>query len=118
MGLAGLYGYYSDNEAILVRGLDAVPTNPALAAALEPNFEGLRVLARILATGWPVDARPGSILAGALGHAVHLATWRSLREVQGLSNGQAVRLMVGMVLAAIEAEQVSAAPQHPEAARQ
>ena len=95
-----LYAYYSDNEAMLSSGADAMPTHPALAVALEPFFEGQRQLVDLLASGWEVDGRPGSTLRGAIGHAVALPTWRSLRQMQGLTNDQAVRLMVGMVNAA------------------
>ena len=99
LALAGLYAYFSENEAILSHGADSLPTVPELGVALRPRFEGIRRLAELLATGWKVEAGPGTALAGAIGHAVSLPTWRSLRQQQGLTNNQSVELMVGMVLA-------------------
>ena len=98
--LERLYAYYSDNEAMLSSGADAMPTYPALAVALQPFLDGQRQLVDLLASGWEVDGRPGSTLRAAIGHAVALPTWRSLRQEQGLTNDQAVSLMVGMVKAA------------------
>jgi AcrR family transcriptional regulator len=95
-----LYSYYAENEAMLSSGDDAMPTHPALAVALQPFMEGQRQLVRLLATGWEVDGGPGTSLAAAVGHAIALPTWRSLRQVQGVSHDQAVRLMVGLVRAA------------------
>jgi AcrR family transcriptional regulator len=95
-----LYRYYAENEAMLSSGADAMPTHPALAVALEPFFEGQRQLAALLASEWEVDGGPGTSLAAAIGHAIALPTWRSLRQEQGVSHEQAVRLMVGLVRAA------------------
>jgi AcrR family transcriptional regulator len=98
--LHGLYAYYADNEAMLLSGADAMPTHPALGVALAPFFEGQRRIFDLLASGWEVDGGPGTALHGAIGHAVALLTWRSLRHEQGLSPDQAVGVMVGMVKAA------------------
>ena len=100
VALEGLYAYYADNEAMLLSGADAMPTHPALGVALQPYFDGLRQMVQLLAAGWEVDGGPGTSLHGAIGHAVSLLTWRSLRHEQGLTNQQSVRLMVGMVRAA------------------
>ena len=105
--LTGLYRYYSDNEAMLGHGADSLPAKPALGVALQPMFEGLEHLTDLLATGWlvdgdqgPADGGHGSLLRGAIAHAVAFPTWRSLRRHQGLTNAQGVELMVGMVLTA------------------
>jgi len=97
VALQRLYGYYADNEAMLLSGADALPTTPALGVALQPFFEGQRSLVELLASGWEVDGGPGTSLRGAIGHAVALLTWRSLRHDQGLTNEQSVRLMTAMV---------------------
>jgi AcrR family transcriptional regulator len=98
--LTGLYGYYAENERMLGGGADALPTVPALGIALQPFFDAVGHLGQMLAVGWPSDGGPGSLLAGAIGHALAFPTWRSLREQQGLTNAQAVSLMVAMVVAA------------------
>jgi AcrR family transcriptional regulator len=100
VALQRLYGYYADNEAMLVNGAEAIPALPALAVALQPMFEGQRRLVELLASGWEVDGGPGTTLHGAIAHAIALPTWRSLRHEQGLSADQSVRLMVAMVRAA------------------
>jgi AcrR family transcriptional regulator len=97
MALRELYAYYSANEPMLANGMDSFSAMPALQQALAPMFTGMRRLQRLLATGWAADGRPGSLLAGAIGHAIAFPTWRSLRHEQGLTNDQAVRLMVGLV---------------------
>lgn len=103
-GLRGLYGYYSDHERIIASGAIAMPIKPAVAVALAPVFEGQRRLAGLLAMGWGIDSGPGTLLAGAIGHAITFPTWRALRHEQGLTNSQAVELMVGMVVAARDAQ--------------
>src|SRR5215213_9431599 len=100
VALQRLYAYYAENQAMLLSGVDALPTHPALGVALRPYFEGMRQLVDLLASGWERDGAPGTALHGAVGHAVSLGTWRSLRHEQGLTNEQAVRVMVGMVRAA------------------
>jgi AcrR family transcriptional regulator len=105
--LTGLYGYYADHERIIASGAIAMPIKPAVAIALAPVFEGQRRLAELIATGWGIDSGPGTLLAGAIGHAIAFPTWRELRHEQGLTNGQAVELMVGMVVAARDAQQAT-----------
>jgi AcrR family transcriptional regulator len=97
--LTGLYGYYADNEPMLRSAVGAFATHPDLLNALRPWFDALGALQQLLADGWPGRAETGSMAAGALGHALDLQTWLSLRAGQGLTNSQAVSLMT----AAIEA---------------
>ena len=101
--LTDLYGFYADNEPMFGSASDAMPTQPALAQALGPFFAAIAAIQKVLGVGWDVDASPGSLLAGALGHAVDFSTWRSLRHQQGLTNDQAVSLMVSMVTAVRDA---------------
>jgi AcrR family transcriptional regulator len=100
--LTDLYAYYGANEPMLANGMDSYGAMPALQQALVPMFEGMRQLQQLLPTGWPVDGRPGTLLAAAVGHAIAFPTWRSLRHDEGLTNEQAVRLMVGLVMATFE----------------
>jgi AcrR family transcriptional regulator len=100
--LTELYAYYGANEPMLANGMDSYGAMPALQQALVPMFEGMRQLQHLLAAGWKVDGRPGTLLGAAVGHAIAFATWRSIRHDQGLTNEQAVRLMVGLVVATTE----------------
>jgi hypothetical protein len=50
-----------------------------------------------LAAGWgPPDSPPG-LLLGAIGLALDFQTWRAMARTQGMSEEQAIELMVGMV---------------------
>ena len=104
--LTGLYAYYADNEPMLRSAAAASATHPALLNALRPWFDALEALQHLLAGGWPGRAEAGSVAAGALGHALALQTWLSLRVAQGLTNSQAVSLMTSLVTAAIAATPV------------
>jgi AcrR family transcriptional regulator len=102
VALTDVYAYYEDNQRILASGASAVPSHPELLASLKPFFEALQSFQELLAVGWGSDGRPGSLLAGALGHALSFVTWRGLRHEQGLNNVQAVQLMAGLVRGAVE----------------
>ncbi len=97
LALRDLYAYYAANEPMLGNGMDSYGVMPALQKALDPWFEGLRQVQQLLSTGWGVDAGPGSLLSAAIGHAIAFPTWRGLRHAQGLTNAEAIRLMVGLV---------------------
>jgi AcrR family transcriptional regulator len=100
--LTDLYAYFSANEPMLGNGLDSYGAMPALREALRPQLEGAQRAQGLLSTGWGVDAGPGSLLSAAIGHAIAFPTWRALRHAQGLTNDQAVQLMVRMVAAAAD----------------
>ena len=113
VALRDMYAYYAQNEPMLANGMDSYGVMPALRKALEPFFDGMRQVQELLLSGWDVDTAPGSLLAGAVGHAIAFGTWRALRHQQGLTNAQAVKLMVGLVLstaAAGDATRPDAAP--------
>jgi len=101
VALRDLYAYFAANEPMLANGMDAYGVMPALQRALEPLLEGARRMQQLLSTGWGVDDKPGSMLSAAVGHAVAFPTWRALRHAQGLTNAQAVRLMVGLVASSV-----------------
>jgi AcrR family transcriptional regulator len=102
VALRDLYAYYAANEPMLGNGQDSYGVMPALRQALEPWLEGAHRLQELLAGSWGSDARPGSLRFAAIGHAIAFPTWRALRHAQGLTNDQAVRLMVGLVASAAE----------------
>jgi AcrR family transcriptional regulator len=100
--LDSVYRYYAENEAMLSSGADAMPSHPALGVALQPFFEGMDQLVDLLGSGWDVEAGRGSLVRGAIAHAVAFSTWRALHQEQGLTNRQAAQLMFGMVTSAVE----------------
>ena len=58
-----------------------------------------------LATGWPDDAATRRMRLATIGHALAYETWRSLTD-NGLSDSEAVGLMIRLVTMAAEAPDV------------
>ncbi len=100
--LADLYRWYADNEALLTNSAVDQFADPALAEALAPMTAGFDTTHRTLATGWPVGRSGPSLLDAAIDHAMALPTWLSLRRGQGLTQDEAVALMVRLVETAAE----------------
>jgi AcrR family transcriptional regulator len=101
--LTSLYAYYHDTEAMTANILRDAPAIPALAELIREIPHYLAAARDILAAGWTIpderrQARHVSpLLLAALGHALEFDTWRSLARHQGLSDDQAVELMVTLV---------------------
>jgi AcrR family transcriptional regulator len=94
--LTELYAWYAWGEAMLVnvrRDLPLVPAMAAPRAAFDARFAALHAA---LMRGLPKRKR----VAAAVGHALQFETWWSLARDQGLSNREAVELMVALVEAA------------------
>lgn len=95
--LNAIYGYHRETEAMTANILRDAPLMPELAEGLTERtafFDGLR---HQLAEGWDAPDEARQTLLAALGHALDFETWRSLTRRQGLSDGQAVELMVRLV---------------------
>lgn len=90
VGLTELYAFFAGTETMWSNILRDAP----LVSPLQPAATGIRAYlaaaGAILREGWPESP----LLGAVLGHAVQLATWRSLVREQGLSHGEAVELMV------------------------
>jgi AcrR family transcriptional regulator len=97
LALRELYAYYSDNEGMATQSEIGAASNPVLAEVLAPFAAGIEHMRDILLVDLADETGPGSILVGAMGHAVAFSTWRSLRREQGLTNAQAVTLMTELV---------------------
>lgn len=96
--LSALYGFYSENQAVLVNSARDAEHLPALQAARAPFGHYLQAVRAILATGWDASTNP-ELLTAALAHAVELTTWQSLVQRQGLSESEAIELIVRFVRA-------------------
>lgn len=105
--LQQLYRYYGENEAMLTSSEANQASHPALAEALAPMTAGMQSMSRMLAAAWSDDTGPGSVIVGAMGHALAFSTWRSLRREQGLSTGQSIELMVALVSGAAQSSRSS-----------
>lgn len=93
-GLSDLYRFYRDGSAMLAaiyRDWDALPQGQRQGLT-EQNLSFRRVLRE------PFVAKPTPrMLDAAIGHAVSFWTWHSLNRDNGLSNEDAVTLMVEFV---------------------
>ena len=99
VALGGLYDYYTANESMFSGAENALATTPSLSVALQPRDIGLARFADLLAAGL-IGEGASALVRPAIAHALAFATWRSLRVEQGVTNEQAVALMVGMIDAA------------------
>lgn len=87
------------------RDLDAMP--PFVARFLAED-EATRV--EVLAKGFGGRGRTAVLLRAALRHALHIRTWQSLCGDGGLTAEQAIQLMAGAVLAAIQSPPTTFTP--------
>ena len=77
-----------------------VDSMPAFVGQFLADDEQARVAA--LATGFRARGRASLRLASTLAHALHVNTWKSLCADRGLTDSEAIEVMVGAVLAAIK----------------
>lgn len=94
--LAALYDYFRRGAPMLERVLRDEEEVEELADVMAPWWEYMREVAGGLSAGWGVDAGRQRILRAAVGHALRFRTWKSLAG-EGLSDGEAVDLMAGLV---------------------
>jgi AcrR family transcriptional regulator len=102
--LPALYRWYRSSEAMranLLRDLAVLP--PAIRAGIESYP---RAVADVLDTGWPRHSR---LRRAAIAHAVAFETWQSLAH-EGLTDGEAARLIMGLISAAQQPRHVRFPP--------
>jgi AcrR family transcriptional regulator len=97
IALDPLYAYYAEMAPLFASAEANSAAHPGLMTAFAPFDVGLERIRQSLRESWLVDASPGSLMAGVIGHATAFATWRSLTTDQGLTPGQAVEVMVRLV---------------------
>jgi AcrR family transcriptional regulator len=95
--LAETYAYHRRTEPMMTKVLrDAqihAPTFEVTVRYLQ-HWDRARYA---LVTGWGAEDQRLKRLLAALGHALDFWTWRSLVHEQGLTDEEAIELMVGMV---------------------
>jgi len=94
--LRGLYTYFQGGAPMLASILRDEAEVPELAEVMAPMWDYFREVAGGLSAGWGVTGDSQRRVRAAVGHALGFHTWRSLTD-QGLSNAEAVELMVGLV---------------------
>jgi AcrR family transcriptional regulator len=97
VALSEVYAYYRRTEPMISNVVRDAQVHPLTREIAEPFFEHFERMRYVLATGWRTDDERLGLLLGAMGHALDFQTWRSLVRQQGLSEEQAVELMIGMV---------------------
>src|SRR5919199_3157902 len=98
--LSEVYAYYAGNEALLTNVLRDAPLDPVLQennVFLLRHWEAMR---DTIADGFEASGERHEALEAAIALALELQTWRTLVRQQGLDDGRAIELMVGMVRAA------------------
>ena len=91
--LAEVYAYYRRTEPMMANSIRDMPLKPVLFEILAPVFEHWARMQETLSAGW--EARDQQeLLDAALGHALDFGTWRSLVRQQGLTDEQAIELIV------------------------
>jgi AcrR family transcriptional regulator len=104
--LGDLYAYFRRRERLwanilrdqeLTLGADDPEALEADAEIMGPIFAHWERMRETLAAGWgSAEAHP-RLRLGAIGLALDFQTWRAMARTQGLSDEQAIELMVGMV---------------------
>jgi AcrR family transcriptional regulator len=93
--LSGFYAFYDDTGDTLAKMIRDAPRVPAIAVRMQAFSEQFNHLADLLMEGRGLRGARRKRVRAAIGHALRLETWRSLRD-QGLSNDEAVELMAGL----------------------
>jgi AcrR family transcriptional regulator len=88
--------YHRQTAPMISRVLADVGDQPVMA----PYHEHWRKAADVVAAGWRVRGRRRQRLRAAIGHALSFTTWRSLTYEQGLTDDEAIELIVPLVIEA------------------
>ena len=97
VGLAEIYAFYAETQQMLEstgRDADRVPAVRKAVGEMQSYLDAAR---ETLLRGRRERGRPRALASAAIGHALAFPTWRSLVREQGLSDADAVELMVALV---------------------
>ncbi len=84
------YAYHRSTEAMMTRAMADVADSPVM----KPYADYWSGVSDIVASGSGLRGRKYSLHRAAIGHALAFTTWRSLVRDQGLSDEQAVKVML------------------------
>ncbi len=105
VALAELYAYFRRRERLLTNVLrDAErewEAKPHVREIMEPMVEHWERMKETLTVGWEVSSAHPQPLLGAMGLVLDFETWHTMVRKQGLTDEQALDLMVGMVRCAM-----------------
>ncbi|HVO54591.1 MAG TPA: helix-turn-helix domain-containing protein [Solirubrobacterales bacterium] len=96
VALGQLYAWFADGEEMLENVIRDGVSVPAMQGPVEAVRAWLAYAAEALLRGRPERGRRRLLARAAIGHALAFETWRSLVREQGLSQEEAVELMVAL----------------------
>ena len=109
--LGDLYAYFRRREGLwanILRDQEMTPDDPeareADAEIMGPIYAHWERMRETLAAGWGSAETHPRLRLGAIGLALDFQTWRAMARTQGLSDEQAIELMVGMVRCTVGAD--------------
>ncbi|HET7052359.1 MAG TPA: helix-turn-helix domain-containing protein [Solirubrobacterales bacterium] len=94
--LGELYAWFERGERMLEKTTRDVAVVPAMRPAMEGSAMWAEAAAETLMRGRRERGSRRRRVRAAIGHALSFATWRSLVREQGLSEAEAVELMIGL----------------------
>lgn len=94
--LTDIYAYHRRTEVMMARAVIDVPQMPVLREVLTPMFVFWGMVRDLLAEPWAGEEK-AELFRAAIGHAIAFQTWQSLVRNEGIKDGEAVTLMVGMI---------------------
>ncbi len=97
VALVEVYAYHRRTEPMIAKVMRDRQVHTLTRELSEPYFRHWEAMRDVLAAGWSVWDEQRELLLAALGHALDFGTWRSLVRQQGLTDEQAIELMVCMV---------------------
>ncbi len=94
---AETYDYHRRTEPMMTKVLRDAQEHAPTFEVIVPYLQHWDRARYALVSGWGAEDQRLKTLLAALGHALDFRTWRSLVHEQGLTDEQAIELMVGMV---------------------
>jgi AcrR family transcriptional regulator len=94
--LSEVYAYYGRTEAMLSNVLRDMPLDPVLQANNVLLFRHWEAMRDTIADAFEASGERHEALLAAIALALDFQTWRTLVRGQGLDDGRAVDLLVGM----------------------
>jgi hypothetical protein len=102
VALTELYAYFHRREGLWTnilrdQEMPHLKDNPDVQEIMRPMVEHWERMRRTLAAGWETHDGHSRRLLGAIGLALDFQSWRTMVRKQGLTDEEAIDLMVGMV---------------------
>jgi AcrR family transcriptional regulator len=84
------YSYHRRTEQMMTRALADLPNSPVI----KPYIDHWSGVVDVVSAAWGFRGRKAMVLKAAVGHALGFQTWQSLVRHHGLTDKQAVELMI------------------------